>query len=78
MAASKAVQLDSAALEFGGAWFAKQEVDVAGVERSAQPDIGLTRLVGEIQSREIAISLDYISRLGSTPSTRGRRRPSTW
>eukprot|EP00964_Phaeocystis_antarctica_P045977 scaffold26511_cov64-Phaeocystis_antarctica.AAC.4 len=33
MAASKAVQLDSAALEFGGAWFAKQEVDVAGVER---------------------------------------------
>ena len=33
MASSKAVQLDSAALEFGGAWFAKQEVDVAGVER---------------------------------------------
>eukprot|EP00964_Phaeocystis_antarctica_P035030 scaffold19966_cov43-Phaeocystis_antarctica.AAC.1 len=33
MASSKAVQLDSAALEFGGAWFAKQEVDVPGVER---------------------------------------------
>jgi len=25
---------------------------------SAQPDIGLARLVGEIKSREIAISLD--------------------
>ena len=31
---------------------------------SAQPDIGLTLLVDEIKSREIAISLDYISRLG--------------
>ena len=36
----------------------------AGLVGSAQPDIGLARLVGEIQSREIAISLDYIARLG--------------
>ena len=37
---------------------------------SAQPDIGLARLVAEIKSREIAISRDYISQLGrSAPSS---------
>ena len=45
-------------------WTAISGRSPAGLVGSAQPDIGLARLVGEIQSREIAISLDYIARLG--------------